>query len=123
MNDLRKVNTSYRIMKILKLLHQKPRSINEICFELDVDNIGVKKETITKYFSTLRSCGCIVEKREGKFYLLNMPFFINLNKEELKTLAYFQKFSQKFNSKLFEEKIQSALSKLLKLSNLIITPS
>lgn len=118
MNKLKKVTSSYRIMKILKLLYQKPRSIDEICFELDADNIGVKKETITKYFSTLRNCGCTVEKRSGKFYLINMPFCINLNQKELETLAYFHKFSQKFNSNLFEEETYSLLSKILKLTNI-----
>ena len=118
MNNLKKVTSSYRIMKILKLLYQKPRSIDEICFELEIDGVGVKKETITKYFLTLRKCGCSVEKRNGKFYLLNMPFCINLNQKELETLAYFQKFSQKFNSKLFEDETQFLLSKLLKLTDI-----
>ena len=118
MNNLKKVTSSYRIMKILKLLYQKPRSIDELCFELDANCIGVKKETITKYFSTLRRCGCTVEKRNGKFYLINMPFCINLNQKELETLAYFHKFSQKFHSKLFEEKTHLLLSKLLKLTDI-----
>ncbi len=113
---MRKINSSYRIIKILKLLHDAPYSLEELSFELDKDGLSVGPKTITKYFLTLRTAGCSIKKRNGKFYLENVPFFIDLNKNELNTLAYFQKFSQKFNSKKFDTKIQSVFSKILKIT-------
>lgn len=113
---MRKINSSYRIIKILKLLHDTPRSLEELCFELDKDGLSVGPKTITKYFLTLRTAGCSIKKKNGKFYLENIPFFIDLSKKELDTLAYFHKFSRKFNSKKFDSKIQSVFSKILKLT-------
>ena len=113
---MRKINSSYRIIKILKLLHDTPRSLEELCFELDKDDLSVGPKTITKYFLTLRTAGCSIKKKGGKFYLENIPFFIDLSKKELDALAYFHKFSRKFNSKKFDSKIQSVFSKILKLT-------
>ncbi len=113
---MRKINSSYRIIKILKLLHEAPYSLEELSFELDKDGLSIGPKTITKYFLTLRTAGCSIKKKNGKFYLENVPFFIDLSKGELNTLAHFQKFSQKFNSKKFDSKIQSVFSKILKLT-------
>ncbi|MBR1977527.1 hypothetical protein IKA15_04540 [bacterium] len=113
---MRRINSSYRIIKILKLLHESPYSLEELCFALDEDDLSVGPKTITKYFLTLRTAGCSIKKKNGKFYLENIPFFIDLNEKEISALAYFQKFSQKFNSKKFDSKIQSGFSKILKLA-------
>ncbi len=113
---MRKINSSYRIIKILKLLHDAPYSLEELSFELDKDGLSVGAKTITKYFLTLRTAGCSIKKKNGKFYLENVPFFIDLSDGELNVLAFFQKFSQKFNSKKFDYKIQSVFSKILKFT-------
>lgn len=120
MKKLRKLETSYRIMKVLKLLHQKPLRLDELCYELDASELGVNKETITKYFSTLREVGCVIEKSEGKFWLKHLPFFVDFNKRELETLAIFQKFAQKLHQKKLNEKLQSALSKILKMTDVSV---
>lgn len=66
---MRKINSSYRIIKILKLLHDAPHSLAELSFELDKDGLSVGAKTITKYFLTLRTAGCSIKKRNGKFSL------------------------------------------------------
>lgn len=115
---LRKLDTSYRIMKVLKLLHENPMELSELCYELDRDCLGVNRETITKYFSTLREVGCVIEKRGGKFYLKHLPFFINFNESELEILAMFQKFTQKLHQKNIYDKIQGVFLKILKLTDI-----
>ncbi len=118
MKKLRKLETSYRIMKVLKMLHAKPLGIDELCYELDINEVGVNRETITKYFSTLREVGCVIEKRGGKFWLKHMPLFVNFTRKELETMAIFQKFTQKLHQKRIDDKIQSALAKILRMTDI-----
>ena len=118
MKKLRKLETSYRVMKVLKMLHSKPMGFDELCYGLDIDEIGVNRETITKYFSTLREVGCVIEKSGGKFRLKHMPLFVNFTQKELETLAIFQKFTQKLYQKRINDKIQSALVKILRMTDI-----
>jgi|GEM_PF-1299487 len=118
MKKLRKLETSYRIMKVLRMLHARPLGLDELCYELDIDEVGVNRETITKYFSTLREVGCVIEKRGGKFWLKHMPLFVNFTQRELETMAIFQKFTQKLQQKRIDDKIQSAFSKILRMTDM-----
>lgn len=118
MKKLRKLETSYRVMKVLKMLHAEPLGLDELCYKLDIDEVGVNRETITKYFSTLREVGCVIEKRGGKFWLKHMPLFVNFTRKELETMAVFQKFTQKLRQKRIDDKIQGAFSKILRMTDI-----
>jgi len=113
----RRLDTSYRVLKVLMLLSEKPRSMSELCYKLDTDGQGVNKETVSKYFATLRHFGCTMEKSGGKFRLKYTPFLSKFDEKELETLAVFQKFGEKLYPEAGQEKLQSALGKILKFES------
>lgn len=110
---LRKINSSYRILKILNLLSQKSRGMGELCRELDDE---VYPETISKYFRILREYGFIIEKRNHKFELLSIPFFIDFSDIELKALSKFEVFSTDVYSQNHNKDIQNSINKILKIA-------
>lgn len=110
---LRRIDSSYRILKILKFLSDKPGTMNEILRELDYE---IYPETVSKYFRVLRSYGFIIEKKRHKFELLNMPFFIDFSDSELKSLAAFEVFSKDVASSKQNEKLHSSVRKILAVS-------
>ena len=111
--SLRKIDASYRILKILNLLSEKPRGMHELLIAL---NDEVYPETITKYFRLLREYGFIIEKKNHKFELLSMPFFIDFNDTDLKTLSKFEVFSHDVTSEKQYEKLNLSIKKILKIA-------
>lgn len=80
------IGTSYRIIQMLKLLFEKPRSLEELLYLFDIQNCPIERKTVTKYFATLRKFGCIITKENNKFVLKKTPFFIELSKSDVKNL-------------------------------------
>jgi len=115
---MRKLEASYRVMKVLKLLNDGPLGFEELCYELAQNDIAVNRETIGKYFTTLREAGCKIDKKGGKFWLKHMPLFVCFTRTELETLAIFQKFAQKLHQKRVSEKVQSTFNKILKMTSI-----
>lgn len=115
MKTRRKLDAGYRVLKILLLLHKKPMDLDELCYALDTDEQGVNRETISKYFSTLRYFGCVITKSNGKFRLKHVPYALNLMDNEIETLAVFEKFGEKLCDKNNSLKIKSALNKVLQM--------
>ncbi len=58
------LSTPLKIIKILKLMTEKPVALEEIMSFLEEDNSFVNKETISKYFATLRNAGCDIQKEK-----------------------------------------------------------
>lgn len=85
------LSTPLKIIKILKLMTEKPVALEEIMSFLEEDNSFVNKETISKYFATLRNAGCDIQKRKNKFYI-KYPV-LNFTNTELSTLSILQKNS------------------------------
>ncbi len=114
---LRKIDASYRIMKILKLLAQKPRSMNELCAALELDGHEIGYDTISKYFSTLREFGCIITKKNCKFELEALPFFIDLNQNDMEILADFAMFANQTCQIKQIRGVKNSLNKILKMTS------
>jgi len=109
------LSTPCKIIKILKLMAQSPVSINEIMLCLEKDDIFVNKETISKYFATLRNFGCTIEKKKNKFYI-NYPV-LSFSDDEMKTLAGFQKTAHDINCAKNYSGFLSFLEKIFTLSS------
>lgn len=75
-------NSGLRIIKIINILMKNPSSRDEVCFELDKDEMGVYTNTVSKYLRTLRSLGFEIKKENNKFSILKTPFKIKLTKQE-----------------------------------------
>ncbi len=94
---MKSLSASFKIIKMLKLMTQNPVSIDEILKHFEDAEIYLSKETISKYFATLRYAGCDIQKKKNKFYI-KYPI-LNFSKSELLTLANFQKAAYNLNSK------------------------
>ncbi len=114
---LRKIDASYRIMKILKLLAQRPRSMNELCIELELEGHEISYDTISKYFSTLREFGCVITKKNCKFELEALPFFIDLQQNDVEILADFQKLANETCQLKQIKSVRNAFNKILKMTS------
>lgn len=104
-------NTCLRVFEIIKLLIQKPYSIEELISLLSEkeDNRNIyTQETIIKYITTLRVMGLKVAKEKRKFVLKKYPIDLNLNEKELKTL-------EKIENYIINEKQQSCCTEFKKL--------
>ena len=108
------LSTPAKIIKILKLLVENPLSIDEILDRFEDDEIFIERETISKYFATLRKAGCDIQKRKSKFYIKYPVLY--LNDIELDTLAGFQKNAKDLSSKTDYEEFLKFLEKLFALS-------
>lgn len=83
------VNTGYKIIKVLKLLFEKPQSFNDINEEFLKDQIVTKPvsdDMICIYINTLRSIGCEITRPSKSnnfcYTLSNHPFKIEINKKD-----------------------------------------
>lgn len=110
---VKSLSTPPRILIILKLLTEKPVSVNKIFETFENKNTYVTRETITKYFSTLKAHGATIKKSKGKYYI-NYPL-LNLSFENLKTLANFEKAVEDLGSNQDKQNFTRILNKLCSL--------
>lgn len=111
----KKLSTPLKIIKILKLMTEKPVSLKEIMQSLEEDDNFVNRETITKYFATLRNAGCDIQKKQNKFYI-KYPI-LSLNDTDFDTLADFQKITKSLASKKDYNEFLKFLDKLFSLTD------
>lgn len=111
----KKLATPLKIIKILKLMTEKPVSLKDIMESLEEDDNFVNRETISKYFATLRNAGCDIQKKQNKFYI-KYPV-LSLNNTEIDTLAGFQKITKNLASKKDYNEFLKFLDKLFSLTN------
>lgn len=104
-------NTCLRVFEVIKLLIQKPYTIEELITllsEKEGNRNIYTQETIIKYITTLRVMGLNVAKEKRKFVLKKYPIDLNLNEKELKTL-------EKIENYIINEKQQSCCTEFKKL--------
>ncbi len=114
---MRKIDASYRIMKLFKMLYKSPCSLDEICDEFYGEDIILNRETIAKYFKTLRSFGCVIRKRKGCFELVSVPFSLDLSDEDFYFLAAFENLGINLYGENIKEDLKNVLSKVLSLTD------
>lgn len=104
-------NTCLRVFEVIKLLIQKPYTIEELITllsEKEGNRNIYTQETIIKYITTLRVMGLNIAKEKRKFVLKKYPIDLNLNEKELKTL-------EKIENYIINEKQQSCCTEFKKL--------
>lgn len=94
---IKSLSTPYKIIKILNIMTKNPVSIDEILSTFENEGIFIERETISKYFATLRNAGCNIQKKRNKFYI-NFPA-LHFSQCDFSTLAEFQKTISTLNSK------------------------
>lgn len=89
-----------RVLEVLKRLAKEPLTPEEIIEGLEehADTRSVyAKETISKYFNTLRLNGFEVEKVNNRFYLKNNIEKINLDLNDVRTFNFLKSFTDNFH--------------------------
>ncbi len=114
---MRKIDASYRVMKLFKMLYERPLSLDEICDGFYMEDICINRETVSKYFKTLRRFGCKVGKRFGKFELKSVPFSLDLSDDDFYYLAIFQNLATDLYGESVCQNLKAALSKILLLTD------
>lgn len=104
-------------MKIFKLLYEKPCSLSEIIDELYRENIVVTKETLVKYFKTIRQSGCILRKKQGKFYLESIPFTLNLSDCDYDNIEIFANLGVGLYGDNVKASLKDAIKKILSMTD------
>lgn len=107
MNSTRKVNeASYRVLRTLLYLFEQDLSMKELV-DLMVQNVDptFNNFVASKYINTCKSCGIDIQKVNGKYALINIPFS--------------GKFPDEINSLLFEIKQMSETLKPEKTAQII----
>lgn len=104
-------------MKIFQMLYKNPCSLDEICDELYSEDIVLSRETIAKYFKTLRSFGCVIRKRKGRFELVSVPFSLDLSDDDFYFLAAFENLGINLYGENIKEDLKSVLAKVLSLTD------
>lgn len=93
-------NAGLRVLEMLKILVQRPTTLNEI-INSNEDNENTRnvyaKETISKYFNTLKIMGFKVDKVSNKFYLRANLDKISLDAKEIKTFCFLKQYAQSLN--------------------------
>ena len=64
-------NSALRLLEIIKTLIASPKTREEICFELDKKGEGIYKNTVSKYFRTLRDTGFEIKKENGREIIIS----------------------------------------------------
>ena len=114
---MRKIDASFRIIKIFKMLYEKPLTITEIIDSLYKEDIVVSKETLIKYFKTIRQSGCILRKKQGKFILESVPLSLELLDNDYENLAIFENLTTGLYGENVQHDLKNAIKKILSLAD------
>lgn len=99
------------------MLYERPHSMAEIIEELYRDDILINKETLIKYFKTIRHSGCVLRKRQGKFSIESVPFSLDLTSFDCEYLAIFINLAVGLYADGVQNDLKSAMKKIFSLAN------
>lgn len=114
---MRKINSAYRVIKIFQMLYKKPHSMQEICTAFNSEKVEITCETVTKYFKTLRKFGCRIEKQSGRFTLKSVPFSLDLEEKDFKSLALLENILTSFGNGEFDNEYRGILDVIFSLAD------
>ena len=86
---MNKINiSSMRVLQMLSLLFTKSYTMNELMDKLsEVTGENCSNFLVSKYINTCRFCGIDIQKINGKYTLLKLPFGLDFSDEELRLLG------------------------------------
>lgn len=99
------------------MLYEKPCSMTEIIDALYFEDIIINKETLVKYFKTIRHSGCVLKKKNGKFSIESIPFTLELSNRDCEYLAVFINLGIGLYGDNLQSDLKSAISKILSLAD------
>lgn len=113
-NDTPKINiASYRVLQTLMCLFEKNMTMQEIIDAMvqKVDK-GYNNFVASKYINTCKSCGIDIQKIDGKYTLVNMPFGVKFSPDEAKLLYDLKLYTESLKNNKTEKLFKDLLNKL-----------
>lgn len=110
-------DASVRVLETLKVLYNKSSSIQDIIsyFEkVDPNNRIYTNEVILKYINTLKVSGLRFLKIKDKYSLLNTPYQLEFNEDELNAIYLIEKLSEVLPEERVKKEINSFINELEK---------
>ena len=114
-----KVNiSSLRVLQMLQLLFEKDYTMNELMAALsEVSGERCSNFLVSKYINTCRFCGIDIQKIDGKYTLLKLPFGIDFSDDVLSLFDEIKKYSSKMRLGKNVRAYNSLLAKINKRSD------
>ncbi len=114
-----KVNvSSLRVLQMLQLLFEKDYTMNELMAALsEVSKERCSNFLVSKYINTCRFCGIDIQKINGKYTLLKLPFGIEFSDDVLSLFDDIRKYSSELRLGKNIRAYNSLLSKINKRSD------
>ena len=102
-----------RVLQMLHLLFQKNYTMNELMEALsEITGEKCSNFLVCKYINTCRFCGIDIQKINGKYTLLKLPFGLNFSDEELKLIADIRHFCSGMRVSKTVRSINSIIKKI-----------
>ena len=120
---VKKNQASLHVLKTLKVLMEDNYTMSEIVDKLNSQENGVvfNNSVVSKYINTCRFCGIEIEKFCNKYYVVNMPFGLNLEDKDLDIIHILQKTAETYFSAKLSNSFQKIFAKINKITNKHIT--
>ena len=114
-----KVNiSSLRVLQMLQLLFEKNYTMNDLMAALSkVSNERCSNFLVSKYINTCRFCGIDIQKIDGKYTLLKLPFGIDFSDDVLNLFDEIKEYSSNMRLGKNIRAYNSLLSKINKRSD------
>lgn len=113
----KQIDSFIKMFALLKLLLEGDANFNQVISAisdetmlLSTDN-SIHSVTLNKYINTLKFLNINIIKEKGTFHLINPPYKLDLNEEELTAFNLIKEYAEKFND---ETKIQKEFTDLIK---------
>ena len=114
MNKIAKINeASYRVLKTLQYLFESDLSMNEL-IDVMQKNVDPKFNNFvaSKYINTCKCCGVDIQKVNGKYALINIPFSNKFSDDETELLYEIKQVGESLKTEKISQIISSLFNKL-----------
>ena len=110
MQDNKINNAGYRLLQVLKVLIQKPLSVDELLsIAEETSENSYRKELVNKYINTLRLLNIPVIKEKSKYYILRGIDNIDFNESELSMIEMIKNSLSQIQSMDLKHNLEEAL--------------
>lgn len=111
---MNKVNlSSMRVLQMLRLLFEKSYTMNELVDAMsELTGECCTNFLISKYINTCRFCGIDIQKLDGKYTLLKIPFGYTFSEDELELLSDIGEYTSNMRASKTVRNINSVITKI-----------
>lgn len=120
--SVKKNQSSLHLLKTLKVLLEDNYTIQEIVDRLNINETKCvfTSSAVRKYINTCKYCGIIIQKINGKYSVIKLPFGIQFNDNDKNLIEILNNYAKNYFSAKIYENFKKVVNKFVKYSNLSI---